>query len=177
MKALVYHAPESRAWEEVPAPTLLADTDAIVRVDATAICGSGLHILEGHVPEVTAGRILGHEAVGTIHRGGLNGEHHGSATVSWSPALRPAALAGSAGRHATRSAEGDGGWILGHTHDVVLMAPSSRPRDLQTYGIVLQEAQPGRRTALPATSGHQPGSPLRPPGPTSAQHVVRPHGC
>jgi hypothetical protein len=27
------------------------------------------------VPEVTAGRILGHEAVGTVHRGGLNGEH------------------------------------------------------------------------------------------------------
>ena len=43
MKALVYHGPGHKAWEEVPAPALLADTDAIVRVDATTICGTDLH--------------------------------------------------------------------------------------------------------------------------------------
>ena len=40
--------------------------DAIVRVDAVTICGTDLHILKGDVPEVEPGRILGHEAVGTV---------------------------------------------------------------------------------------------------------------
>ena len=66
MKALVYHGPGQKAWEEVPKPTILADTDAIVRVDAVTICGTDLHILKGDVPAVTDGRILGHEAVGTV---------------------------------------------------------------------------------------------------------------
>ena len=66
MKALVYHGPGVKAWEEVPAPTLLADTDAIVQVDATTICGTDLHILKGDVPAMVDGRIIGHEAVGTI---------------------------------------------------------------------------------------------------------------
>ena len=45
---------------------IVDDTDAIVRVDAVTICGTDLHILKGDVPEVTDGRILGHEAVGTV---------------------------------------------------------------------------------------------------------------
>ena len=45
MRALVYHGPDSKAWEEVPKPVLIDDTDAIVRVDATTICGTDLHIL------------------------------------------------------------------------------------------------------------------------------------
>ncbi len=66
MKALVYHGPGSKAWEEVARPSIQADTDAIVRVDAVTICGTDLHILKGDVPEVTDGRVLGHEAVGTV---------------------------------------------------------------------------------------------------------------
>src|SRR5678816_2206530 len=66
MRALVYHGPGSKAWEEVPKPVIQADTDAIVRVDAVTICGTDLHILKGDVPAVTDGRILGHEAVGTV---------------------------------------------------------------------------------------------------------------
>lgn len=66
MKALVYHGPGNKAWEEVPDPTVSAATDAIVRIDATTICGTDLHILKGDVPAVTDGRILGHEGVGTI---------------------------------------------------------------------------------------------------------------
>ena len=69
MKALVYHGPGRKAWEEVPEPVIIADTDAIVRVDAVTICGTDLHILKGDVPEVTDGRILGHEAVGTVEAG------------------------------------------------------------------------------------------------------------
>src|SRR2546421_4716738 len=70
MRALVYHGPGNKAWEEVPKPTLQADTDAIVRVDAVTICGTDLHILKGDVPAVTDGRILGHEAVGTVEEVG-----------------------------------------------------------------------------------------------------------
>ncbi len=66
MKALVYHGPGKKAWEEVPNPTIRNPTDAIVQVDTTTICGTDLHILKGDVPAVTDGRILGHEGVGTI---------------------------------------------------------------------------------------------------------------
>ena len=50
MKALVYHGPGQKAWEEVAKPVIRDDTDAIVRVDATTICGTDLHILKGDVP-------------------------------------------------------------------------------------------------------------------------------
>ncbi|MFC4243855.1 zinc-dependent alcohol dehydrogenase family protein [Gryllotalpicola reticulitermitis] len=66
MKALVYHGPGQKAWEDVPDPTILKPTDAIVKIDTTTICGTDLHILKGDVPAVTPGRILGHEGVGTI---------------------------------------------------------------------------------------------------------------
>lgn len=66
MKALVYHGPNHKAWEEVPDPQIVDATDVIVQVDTTTICGTDLHILKGDVPAVTEGRILGHEGVGTI---------------------------------------------------------------------------------------------------------------
>ena len=66
MKALVYHGPGNKAWEEVPDARILQPTDAVVQVDTTTICGTDLHILKGDVPAVTDGRILGHEGVGTI---------------------------------------------------------------------------------------------------------------
>ncbi len=56
MKALVYHGPDEKSWDDVPDATLVDDTDAVVRVDATTICGSDLHILKGHLPEVSPGR-------------------------------------------------------------------------------------------------------------------------
>ena len=66
MKALVYHGPGQKAWQDVPDPTIVDPTDVIVAVDTTTICGTDLHILKGDVPTVTDGRILGHEGVGTI---------------------------------------------------------------------------------------------------------------
>src|SRR6202158_1433295 len=66
MRALVYHGTGQKSWDEVPQPQLVDDTDAIIRVDAVTICGTDLHILHGDVPAVTDGRILGHEAVGTV---------------------------------------------------------------------------------------------------------------
>jgi alcohol dehydrogenase len=66
MKALVYHGPGVKAWEDVDRPSIAADTDAVVRVDATTICGTDLHILKGDIPAMVDGRIIGHEAVGTV---------------------------------------------------------------------------------------------------------------
>lgn len=66
MKALVYHGPGRKQWTDVPTPEIVDSKDAIVRVDAVTICGTDLHILKGDVPEVADGRILGHEAVGTV---------------------------------------------------------------------------------------------------------------
>lgn len=66
MKALTFEGPGRRVWHEVPDPTLDGAEDALVRVDAVTICGTDLHILKGDVPEVASGRVLGHEAVGTV---------------------------------------------------------------------------------------------------------------
>jgi alcohol dehydrogenase len=66
MKALVYHGPGKRAWEQVPDPVIQEPTDIVVKIDSSTICGTDLHILKGDVPEVKPGTILGHEAVGTV---------------------------------------------------------------------------------------------------------------
>ena len=66
MKALVYHGPNQKPWDEVPDPQIQQPTDVIVKIETTTICGTDLHILKGDVPAVTPGRILGHEGVGTI---------------------------------------------------------------------------------------------------------------
>ena len=66
MKALVYHGPGKKAWEDHAKPAVIDPTDAIVRVTKTTICGTDLHILKGDLPTCTPGRILGHEGVGVI---------------------------------------------------------------------------------------------------------------
>lgn len=70
MKALVYHGPGKQSWEEKERPKLQADTDAIVRIVKTTICGTDLHIMKGDVPAVAEGRTLGHEGVGIIEEAG-----------------------------------------------------------------------------------------------------------
>jgi alcohol dehydrogenase len=66
MEALVYKGPGQKSWEEVPNPVIRHSTDVIVKMVATTICGTDLHILKGDVPEVEVGRILGHEGIGVI---------------------------------------------------------------------------------------------------------------
>ncbi len=70
MKALAYHGPGKRVWEDKPRPVIQEPTDAIVRVTRTTICGTDLHILKGDVPTVTDGRTLGHEGVGVVEEAG-----------------------------------------------------------------------------------------------------------
>jgi alcohol dehydrogenase len=117
MRALVYHGPGRNSWDEVPDPVLQADTDAIIRVDAVTICGTDLHILKGDVPAVTDGRILGHEAVGTV-------QSVGSAVKNIRPGdkvLVSCITACGACRFCREGSYGQclggGGWILGHKID------------------------------------------------------------
>jgi len=117
MKALVYQGPGSKSWEEVPNPTLLADTDAIIRVSVTTICGTDLHILKGDTPEVTAGRILGHEAVGTVEQVGT-----GVKTISVGDRVLVSCITSCGTCRFCREGRygqciGGGGWILGHNID------------------------------------------------------------
>ena len=66
MKALVYGGPGVKEWKDVPDPVIQHPTDVIVKMEATTICGTDLHILKGDTPEVEQGRILGHEGIGRI---------------------------------------------------------------------------------------------------------------
>jgi alcohol dehydrogenase len=117
MHAVVYHGPGSKAWEEVPKPTVQADTDAIVRVDAVTICGTDLHILKGDVPAVTEGRILGHEAVGTVESVGSGVKN----VKAGDRVLVSCITACGACRYCREGSYGQciggGGWILGHRID------------------------------------------------------------
>jgi len=117
MKALVYHGPGRRAWEQVPDPTILEPTDAIVRIDSSTICGTDLHILKGDVPETAPGTILGHEAVGTV-------VEIGAAVTTLEPGDRVlVSCITSCGRcRFCKEAKyglctGGGGWIFGHLID------------------------------------------------------------
>jgi alcohol dehydrogenase len=117
MYALVYHGPGRKAWEEVPEPQIAEDTDAIVRVDAVTICGTDLHILKGDVPAVTDGRILGHEAVGTVVAAG-----GGVKTVRPGDRVLVSCITSCGRCRFCREGRygqclGGGGWILGHKID------------------------------------------------------------
>ena len=66
MKALFYLGPGKKALEDRPKPEIKDQTDAIIKVSKTTICGTDLHILKGDVPTCKPGRILGHEGVGVV---------------------------------------------------------------------------------------------------------------
>src|SRR5688572_27960243 len=117
MKALVYHGPGTKSWEDVPDAAIQEPTDVVVRVDTTTICGTDLHILQGDVAAVTDGRILGHEAVGTVTEVGSsvgNVKPGDRVLVSCITACGRCRFCrdGSYGQ-----CLGGGGWILGHKID------------------------------------------------------------
>ncbi len=66
MKALVWHDTNDVRVERVPDPEILNPRDAIIKVTSTAICGSDLHLLDGFIPTMMAGDILGHEFMGEV---------------------------------------------------------------------------------------------------------------
>ena len=66
MKAVCYYGKEDVRVETVPDPEILNPRDAIIRVTATAICGSDLHIYGGYIPTMLKGDVLGHEFMGEV---------------------------------------------------------------------------------------------------------------
>ncbi|WP_030715770.1 alcohol dehydrogenase catalytic domain-containing protein [Streptomyces sp. NRRL F-2580] len=117
MKALVFQGPGHTAWQEVPDPGIQDPGDVIVRVDIVTICGTDLHIVKGDLPEVVPGRVLGHEAVGTVVESGGD-------VRSVRPGDRVlVSCVSSCGRcrfcrdSRYGQCRGGGGWVLGHTVD------------------------------------------------------------
>jgi threonine dehydrogenase-like Zn-dependent dehydrogenase len=70
LKAARWHGQRDVRVEEVPEPTLVAPDDAVLRVTATAICGTDLHPYRGKVPDFQQGTILGHEFIGVVEEVG-----------------------------------------------------------------------------------------------------------
>jgi len=116
MQALVFHGPEKIMLEEKPKPVILKPTDAIVKITTTSICGTDLHILNGDVPAVTDGRILGHEGVGIIDEIGINvlGFTKGDKVLI---SLITSCGSCSFCKKAMYSHCINGGWLLGNTID------------------------------------------------------------
>ncbi|MGV9810217.1 alcohol dehydrogenase catalytic domain-containing protein [Micromonospora chersina] len=134
MKALVYGGPGKKSWSEIPDLTIVDPRDAIIRVDAVTICGTDLHILGGDVPEVQPGRVLGHEAVGTVVEvgGGVAGLKVGDRVLA--SCISACGVCRYCREGAYGQCLGGGGWILGHTVDGVQAEYARIPfADLSTY--------------------------------------------
>ena len=114
MKALVYHGPGQRGWDTVDDPTIIDQTDIVVRIDTSTICGSDLHILKGDVPETTPGTVLGHEAVGTVQEIGSS-----VSTLAVGDRVLMSCISSCGRCRFCKEARygqclGGGGWIFGH---------------------------------------------------------------
>lgn len=70
MRAVVFHSVGDIRLDNVADPKIEQATDAIVRLTASAICGTDLHLVRGTMPGMTAGTILGHEGVGVVEEVG-----------------------------------------------------------------------------------------------------------
>ncbi|KAH9921918.1 chaperonin 10-like protein [Amylocystis lapponica] len=116
MKALVYRGVQDFGVEDRPKPQVSAATDAVVKLAKTTICGTDLHILQGDVPTVAPGTILGHEGLGTV-------ESVGTGVTAFKPGDRVIISCISACATCEYCRRGmpshctSGGWILGNTID------------------------------------------------------------
>ena len=153
MKALVFQGPGSMAWTDVPDAQLIDPTDVVVRVDTTTICGTDLHILKGDVPAVTAGRVLGHEAVGVITEVGSAVTSLAAGDRVLVPAITTCGKCASC-RSAMPShcaTVGGIGWIFGHLIDGT-QAEYVRVPYAETSVHVLPKGAPMRRPSSWPTS-------------------------
>jgi alcohol dehydrogenase len=136
MHAVVFHGPGQKNWEEVPDPKIVDDSDAIVRITSTTICGTDLHILKGDVPAMTPGRILGHEAVGTVAEIGP-----GVRTIKQGDHVLLSCISACGRCRFCRERRyglciGGGGWIFGHKIDGVQADFARVPfADTSTYQV------------------------------------------
>ncbi|MDB5019425.1 MAG: Alcohol dehydrogenase GroES domain protein [Pedobacter sp.] len=114
MKALVYGGPGTIELKDVNIPTLIKQTDAIIRILKTTICGTDLGISHGKVPSVMPGTTLGHEGVGVVEQAGeavrnfAKGDHVIISCITSDGSCEYC----KKGLYAHCE---DGGWILGNT--------------------------------------------------------------
>lgn len=119
MKALVYYGDHNIKYEEKPKPEILKPTDAIVKIVKTTICGTDLGIYKGKKPEITPGRILGHEGIGIVEQ---VGESVTNFKVGDKVLIFCVTSCGSCGEYCKKQLYvhcKDGGWILGYMIDGV----------------------------------------------------------
>jgi alcohol dehydrogenase len=114
---VVFQGQGRKVVQDVPDPEVTDEGDVIVQVDGTTICGTDLHILTGGVPSVRAGRILGHEAVGTV-------DEVGSAvhTIGVGDRVLVSCISACGACRFCREGhygecQGGFGWLLGHSYD------------------------------------------------------------
>lgn len=115
MRAIVFHSPGDLSWEKVPLPNIIDVTDAVIRVYTTTICGTDLHILKGDVPEVSRGRILGHEAVGTVESVGTGVSRVRIGDRVLVSCITACGVCEYCRKGMYGQCSAGGGWILGHT--------------------------------------------------------------
>src|SRR4051812_18847321 len=196
MKGLVYGGPGVRSWTEIPDAAIQDARDAVIRVDAVTICGTDLHILGGDVPEVAAGRVLGHEAVGTVVEtgSGVSGLANGDRVLA--SCISACGICRYCREGSYGQCLGGGGWILGHLVDGVQAEYARIPfADLSTYklpsqvsneaavlladilptsyevGVLNGRVQPGDTIAVVGT-GPTGLAAIRPAGLYSPAHIV-----
>lgn len=114
MKALVFQGEGRKAWQDVPDPNVEEPGDAVIRVDAVTICGTDLHILNGDVPEVRPGTVLGHEAVGEVVEtgGDVRSVRPGDRVLI--SCITACGRCRFCRENRFGQCRGGGGWILGH---------------------------------------------------------------
>lgn len=116
MKALVYHGPGKKLWEEKTMPVIKEPTDVIVKITKTTICGTDLHIMKGDVPEVEDGRIIGHEGVGIIEEVGNAVSNFKKGDHALISCITSCGKCDYCKRGMYSHCE-NGGWVLGHLID------------------------------------------------------------
>jgi alcohol dehydrogenase len=117
MQALVYLGPGKRALQNKPRPTIQVPSDAVVRMVATTICGTDLHILKGDLPTVAPGRILGHEGVGVIDEVGSSVSNFKPGDHVLISCITSCGKCTNCKKGMYSHCENGGGWILGNEID------------------------------------------------------------
>ncbi|MCM4084857.1 zinc-dependent alcohol dehydrogenase family protein [Paractinoplanes hotanensis] len=134
MRGLVYGGPGNRSWTEIADPVITDPRDAVIRVDTVTVCGTDLHILGGDVPAVASGRVLGHEAVGTVVETGSGVSSLAEGDRVLASCISACGICRYCRQGAYGQCLGGGGWILGHLIDGVQSEYARIPyADLSTY--------------------------------------------
>jgi threonine dehydrogenase-like Zn-dependent dehydrogenase len=85
MKAVIFHGIGDIRLDDVPEPKIETPTDAIIKITASAICGTDLHMIRGTFLGIKPGNVLGHEAVGVVQELGFSVRKSGWGKVELVP--------------------------------------------------------------------------------------------